>query len=185
MSVYDEKVVKNVIEAELSRGGQVYYVHNRVQTIIETAANLKKMVSHARVGIVHGQLSASQIESAMYRFMHNELDVLVASTIIESGLDIPSAKLKKPRISALPSFISCGGALGGKNKKLTATSFFPREPSARMQANAYKRFMNFLSSARGFALRFAIPRFAAQAIYSAQSNTVLSKKSALSFSADC
>ncbi len=139
MSVYDEKVVKNVIEAELSRGGQVYYVHNRVQTIIESAAGIKKMVPHARVGVVHGQLSATQIEEAMYRFMHNDLDVLVASTIIESGLDIPSANtmiIEEAEDFGLAQLYQLRGRIGREKQKAYCYLFFSK---GALSENASKR----------------------------------------------
>ncbi|MCB4792759.1 MAG: transcription-repair coupling factor [Elusimicrobia bacterium] len=87
---YDEKLIQKIIRAELSRGGQVFYVHNRVETILTKAEQIKKLIPESKLGIVHGQLSGPEIEKAMWRFLHKEIDVLLATTIIESGLDIPS-----------------------------------------------------------------------------------------------
>ncbi len=90
LSIYDEKTVKRAIEDELKRGGQVFFVHNRVMTIHDVAERLKSLVPEARFAIAHGQMKARDLEETMFRFLHREIDVLVCTTIIESGLDIPS-----------------------------------------------------------------------------------------------
>jgi transcription-repair coupling factor (superfamily II helicase) len=90
LSLYDENLVKNIIEAELSRNGQIFYVYNEVETIITKAASIKNLVSNVRLGIIYGQMKAKDIEDVMWEFSNMELDVLLATTIIESGVDIPS-----------------------------------------------------------------------------------------------
>jgi transcription-repair coupling factor (superfamily II helicase) len=86
---FNPDVVRSAIEQELSRSGQVYFVHNRVETIDSAAAMVQRLVPQARIGVAHGQMSERQLERVMLRFVQNELDVLVATTIIENGLDIP------------------------------------------------------------------------------------------------
>ncbi|MCX7915566.1 MAG: helicase-related protein, partial [Verrucomicrobiae bacterium] len=96
---YDERLIRQAIERELARGGQVYFVHNRVQSIEAVARRLEELLngegSHhhrrVRIAIGHGQMSEHELERVMHRFVHGEVDVLVCTTIIESGLDIPNA----------------------------------------------------------------------------------------------
>ncbi|MDR0823017.1 MAG: transcription-repair coupling factor [Endomicrobium sp.] len=90
LSAYDEKLLKNIISAELSRGGQVFYVYNRIDTMFSKAENLKKLIPDMRLGVIHGQMHAKDIESIMWKFINREYDILLATTIIESGLDIAS-----------------------------------------------------------------------------------------------
>jgi transcription-repair coupling factor (superfamily II helicase) len=91
LTPYDEATIARAIEREMERGGQVFFVHNRVQSIDRIAADLKKIVPHARIAVAHGQMKANKLEETMLSFLHREIDVIVCSTIIESGLDIPSA----------------------------------------------------------------------------------------------
>ena len=88
---YDEDLVRRAILREIGRGGQVYYVHNRVQTIETVAQKLRDLVPEATVEVAHGQMGERRLEDVMTRFARGEFDVLVATTIIESGLDIPNA----------------------------------------------------------------------------------------------
>lgn len=88
---YEESVVKDAIQKELERNGQVFFVHNNIKNIFKVADNLKQLVPKARIGVAHGRLSETELEKVMMQFVHNEIDLLVCTTIIESGLDIPSA----------------------------------------------------------------------------------------------
>jgi transcription-repair coupling factor (superfamily II helicase) len=88
---YDERVIRDAIQRELNRGGQVYFLHNRVSTIEAVALKLKTLVPDARVLVGHGQMGDDDLEKVMTRFVNGEADVLVSTTIIESGLDIPNA----------------------------------------------------------------------------------------------
>ncbi len=90
ISFYDPKLVKNIIEAEISRNGQVFYVYNRVETILTKQAEIQKLVPDLRVEVIHGQMKAQEIEKVMWRFLNEQIDVLIATTIIESGIDIPT-----------------------------------------------------------------------------------------------
>lgn len=87
---YDRKLVKEVIERELGRNGQVYYLHNRIISIYKTAADLRKLLPYARIEVVHGQLPPSEMMDIMTRFYNKEIDILVCTTIIETGLDVPN-----------------------------------------------------------------------------------------------
>ena len=110
---FDEKIVRSAIEVELERGGQIYFVHNRVETIYEIASRIQELVPGARVVVGHGQMGEKELEAVMLAFMHHEFDVLVATTIIENGLDIPLANTISsiaPTVMASASSINCAAA---------------------------------------------------------------------------
>ncbi|HIJ79416.1 MAG: transcription-repair coupling factor [Desulfobulbaceae bacterium] len=88
---HDELVIKEAVVREMQRGGQVFIVHNRVHSIHEVAATVQKLVPEARIAVAHGQMAGKALEEIMVRFVHREVDVLICTTIIESGLDIPNA----------------------------------------------------------------------------------------------
>jgi transcription-repair coupling factor (superfamily II helicase) len=90
LALYDDNLIKNIIEAELSRNGQFFYVYNRVETILIKADSIKKLVPEVKLGVIHGQMRAKDIENIMWEFINLKLDGLIATTIVESGLDIPS-----------------------------------------------------------------------------------------------
>jgi len=88
---YDERVIRDAIQRELNRGGQVFFLHNRVMTIEAMANKLRSLVPQARLAVGHGQMHADDLEEVMTQFINGEADVLLSTTIIESGLDIPNA----------------------------------------------------------------------------------------------
>ena len=88
---YDERIIRTAIDRELDRQGQVYFLHNRVETIEKVRARISQLCPRARVDLGHGQMEEGELEEVMHRFVTGETDVLVATTIIESGLDIPNA----------------------------------------------------------------------------------------------
>jgi len=90
LTPYEDSTVRDAIENEMERGGQVFFVHNRVRTIESVADRLRKLVPKARFAVAHGQMHGDDLEETMMRFLRREIDVLVCTTIIESGLDIPS-----------------------------------------------------------------------------------------------
>ena len=91
VTAYDQNRVQLAINRELAREGQVYYVHNRVDDILEVAERLQKLVPDARIVVGHGQMTEEELEPVMMKFIHHEADILISTTIIESGLDIPNA----------------------------------------------------------------------------------------------
>ena len=91
MLEYNPELVKEAISRELKRGGQVYYVYNRVNTIADVTADLVKMMPDVRIAYAHGQMKEKELEDVMYAFINKEIDVLVTTTIIETGLDISNA----------------------------------------------------------------------------------------------
>ena len=90
ISTYDKKLIKTVIEAEVARGGQVFYVYNKVETILNKAQEIKSLVKDIKLAVIHGQMKAADIEKVMWNFLNKKIDVLLATTIIESGIDIPT-----------------------------------------------------------------------------------------------
>ncbi|MBQ9338105.1 MAG: transcription-repair coupling factor [Lentisphaeria bacterium] len=91
VSQYDEQLIRGAVSRELQRGGQVYYLHNRVQTIQDAAVKLQTMFPEARIAVGHGQMDEAELEDVMSAFIEGKTDILVCTTIIESGLDIPNA----------------------------------------------------------------------------------------------
>ncbi len=90
---YKEPVIKELIERELGRNGQVFYLHNKVYNIDSVAGRIERLIKHARVGVVHGQMDKTTIEDVMLKFYNNELNVLVCTSIIENGIDIANANM--------------------------------------------------------------------------------------------
>jgi transcription-repair coupling factor (superfamily II helicase) len=88
---YDERIIRDAIQRELNRGGQVFFLHNRVMTIETMRSKLQMLVPHARIVVGHGQMESDELEEVMTKFVNGEADVLLSTTIIESGLDIPNA----------------------------------------------------------------------------------------------
>ena len=88
---FDEDLIKGAIERELQRGGQVFVLHNKVQSIDGFAETIRTLVPSARVAVAHGQMTGSKLEAIMVSFVRREVQVLVSTTIIENGIDIPSA----------------------------------------------------------------------------------------------
>lgn len=90
---FSDEVIKELLERELSRKGQVFYIHNAVSSITHKAAHIQRMVSGANVGVVHGKMNKEDIEDVMMRFYSGEINVLVATSIVENGIDVPNANL--------------------------------------------------------------------------------------------
>ncbi|MGH9605671.1 MAG: transcription-repair coupling factor [Terracidiphilus sp.] len=144
---YDEKIVRSAIEVELERGGQVYFVHNRVESIYEIAARIQELVPAARVAVGHGQMSDGELEKVMLAFMHHEFDVLVATTIIENGLDIPLANtilISRADRHGLSELYQLRGRVGRSNRRAYAYLLIPAENElteiARRRLAALKEF---------------------------------------------
>jgi len=144
---FDEKIVRSAIEVELERGGQVYFVHNRVETIYEIASRIQELVPGARVVVGHGQMGEKDLEAVMLAFMHHEFDVLVATTIIENGLDIPLANtiiINRADRHGLSELYQLRGRVGRSNRRAYAYLLIPPERElteiARRRLAALKEF---------------------------------------------
>ena len=144
---FDEKLVRSAVELELERGGQVYFVHNRVETIYDISAKIRELVPQARVTVGHGQMSEGELEKVMLAFMHGEHDVLVATTIIENGLDIPLANtilISRADRHGLSELYQLRGRVGRSNRRAYAYLLIPPEHElteiARRRLAALKEF---------------------------------------------
>jgi transcription-repair coupling factor (superfamily II helicase) len=144
---FDEKIVRSAVEVELERGGQVYFVHNRVESIYEIAARIQELVPAARVCVGHGQMSETELERVMLAFMRHEYDVLVATTIIENGLDIPLANtmlINRADRHGLSELYQLRGRVGRSNRRAYAYLLIPPEQElteiARRRLAALKEF---------------------------------------------
>jgi transcription-repair coupling factor (superfamily II helicase) len=144
---FDEKIVRSAVEVELERGGQVYFVHNRVESIYEIASRIQELVPAARVAVGHGQMSETELERVMLAFMHHEYDVLVATTIIENGLDIPLANtilINRADRHGLSELYQLRGRVGRSNRRAYAYLLIPPEQElteiARRRLAALKEF---------------------------------------------
>ena len=144
---WDEKLIQSALEQELERGGQVYFVHNRVESIWEIAAKLQTLVPNARIVVGHGQMSESELEKVMLKFMHHEADILVATTIIENGLDIPRCNtilINRAERLGLSELYQLRGRVGRSDRRAYAYLLLPSEieltPIARRRLAALKEF---------------------------------------------
>jgi transcription-repair coupling factor (superfamily II helicase) len=144
---FDDTLVRSAIEHELERGGQVYFVHNRVETIYEIAAKIHELVPKARVLVGHGQMSEGELEKTMMAFVRHEADVLVATTIIENGLDIPLCNtilINRADRHGLSELYQLRGRVGRSNRRAYAYLLIPAEqeltPVARRRLAALKEF---------------------------------------------
>jgi transcription-repair coupling factor (superfamily II helicase) len=144
---FDEKIVRSAIELELERGGQAYFVHNRVESIFELAARIQELVPSARVIVGHGQMSQGELEKVMLAFMHHKYDVLVSTTIIENGLDIPLANtilINRADRHGLSELYQLRGRVGRSNRRAYAYLLIPPDNElndlARRRLAALKEF---------------------------------------------
>jgi transcription-repair coupling factor (superfamily II helicase) len=144
---FDEKLIRSAVEVEMERGGQTYFVHNRVETIYEIAAKIQELVPAARIAVGHGQMGENDLEKAMLAFMHHEYDVLVATTIIENGLDIPLANtivVNRADRHGLSELYQLRGRVGRSNRRAYAYLLIPPEQEltevARRRLAALKEF---------------------------------------------
>ena len=169
---YDDDLVAKAIKRELARGGQAFFLHNRVETIDETAERVRALVPDARVLVAHGQMAEGS--SRMLEFLRGDADVLVCTTIVESGLDIPSANtLIVERADELgsPSSTRSAAASGARASAPTPTCSTRRPPRCRRRpASGWPRSPTTRSSAPASRSPCATSRSAARATCSATSS---------------
>ena len=144
---FDEKLVRTAVEMEMERGGQTYFVHNRVETIYELATKIRELVPSARVVVGHGQLPETELERVMLAFMNHEYDVLCATSIIENGLDIPLANtiiINRADRHGLSELYQLRGRVGRSNRRAYSYLLIPPEQQlteiARRRLAALKEF---------------------------------------------
>ena len=144
---FSDSVVKSAIDLELSRGGQVFFIHNRVETIETVAALVKRLVPQARLAVGHGQMNEKEMEKVMLDFIDYKYDVLVATTIIENGIDIPRANtiiINRADNYGLSQLYQLRGRVGRSNRRAYAYLLIPGEqelsPIARRRLAAIREF---------------------------------------------
>lgn len=137
---FSEETIRDAVSYEIARGGQVFFIHNRIENIKEVAGLIQRLVPDAKVGIGHGQMEGKKLEELMLSFMNNEFDVLVSTTIIESGLDVPNANtifINNANNFGLSDLHQMRGRVGRSNKK--AFCYFITPPYHHMTDDARKR----------------------------------------------
>ena len=144
---FSESVIKSAIDLELSRGGQVFFIHNRVETIDTVAALVKRLVPNARMAVGHGQMNEKEMERVMLDFIDYKYDVLVATTIIENGIDIPRANtiiINRADHYGLSQLYQLRGRVGRSSRRAYAYLLIPSEqelsPIARRRLAAIREF---------------------------------------------
>ncbi|MCX6609154.1 MAG: transcription-repair coupling factor [Acidobacteria bacterium] len=147
VSHYNADLIRSAIELEVNRGGQVYFVHNRVETIYQRAAWLQEWLPGVRVGVGHGQLSENELEKVLLGFMRHEFDVFVCTTIIENGIDIPMANtilIENAERYGLSELYQLRGRVGRSNRRAYAYLLVPENKDlteiARKRLAALKEF---------------------------------------------
>ena len=160
---YNEDTIQTAIHDELKRGGQVYFVHNRVETIHSTAATIQRLVPEARIAVAHGQMDESDLEKVMMQFIHHEFDVLVSTTIIENGIDIPLVNtliVNRADRFGLSQLYQLRGRVGRSHRRAYAYFLIPSEreltPIARRRLAALREFTELGSGFRLAALDLEI-----------------------------
>jgi len=134
---YNQEFVRDAINRELARGGQVFYLHNRVRNIAEEAMRVQQLVPQARVSFAHGQMSETELENIMHDFVEGEIDVLVCTTIIETGLDIPNANtmiIQNADFMGLSQLYQLRGRVGRSSRLAYAYLMYRRDKVLREDA---------------------------------------------------
>ncbi len=137
---FTEETIRDAISYEIQRGGQVFFIHNRIENIKEVAGMVQRLIPDAKVAIGHGQMEGKKLENLMLSFMNGEFDVLVSTTIIESGLDVPNANtifINNANNFGLSDLHQMRGRVGRSNKK--AFCYFITPPYSAMTEDARKR----------------------------------------------
>jgi transcription-repair coupling factor (superfamily II helicase) len=156
---YSDTIIKNAVLQELERDGQVYVVHNRVETLPQLASRIQEMVPEARIDLAHGQMNEKHLEKVMMGFVRQETNVLVATTIVENGLDIPQANtiiINRADRMGLSELYQLRGRVGRSNRRAYAYLLVPSEkeltPIARKRLTALRQFTDLGSGFRVAAL---------------------------------
>ena len=144
---YDERVIRDAIRRELKRGGQVFFLHNRVKTIDHMAARIRELVPEARIAVGHGQMDKDDLELVMHSFVKGEADILLATTIIETGIDIPNANtilIDRADRFGLADLYQLRGRVGRAGEQAYAILLLPRDMmtvgDARKRIHAIKQY---------------------------------------------
>jgi len=155
LSLYNEDMIKKIIEAELSRNGQVFYVYNKVETILTKAEIIKKLAPGIRLGVIHGKMKSKDVENIMWKFTKLELDILLATTIIESGLDIPSVNamiIEESENFGLSQLYQLRGRIGRGGDKAYCYLFYKDKNLSQEAVKRLEAMRDFSELGSGFRL---------------------------------
>jgi len=179
VSGYDERLIRDAINRELERQGQIFFLHNRVQTIDRARDRIVDLCPEARIEVGHGQMDSDELEAVMARFVSGKVDVLVCTTIIESGLDIPNANtiiIDRADRFGLADLYQLRGRVGRAEHKAYAYLLLPREMmaigAARKRINAIKQYSSLGAGFR-IAMRDLEIRGAGSILGTAQSGHIM------------
>ncbi|PYK45599.1 MAG: transcription-repair coupling factor, partial [Verrucomicrobia bacterium] len=179
VSGYDERIIRDAINREMERQGQVFFLHNRVQSIEKVRNRVAELCPNARVELGHGQMNSDELEAVMHRFVMGKIDVLVCTTIIESGLDIPNANtiiIDRADRFGLADLYQLRGRVGRAEHKAYAYLLLPRElmmiGTARKRINAIKQYSSLGAGFR-VAMRDLEIRGAGSILGTAQSGHIM------------
>ncbi len=149
----DPEVLQNAIQFELSRGGQVYYVHNRIQGIMDLKDALQKKMPTLRIGVGHGKMSGEQIDSVITQFLQGDLDLLLCTTIIESGIDIPTVNtliVDHADALGLAQMYQLRGRVGRSHRRAYAYFFYPKKATLSQKSiSRLQAMQNFIELGSG------------------------------------
>jgi transcription-repair coupling factor (superfamily II helicase) len=137
---FSETLIRDAIRYELQRGGQIYFIHNRVENIQEVAGMVQRLIPDARIAVGHGQMEGNRLEKTLLGFMEGQADILIATTIVENGLDVPNANtifINNAQSFGLSDLHQMRGRVGRSNKK--AFCYFITPPLSAMASDAQKR----------------------------------------------
>jgi transcription-repair coupling factor (superfamily II helicase) len=144
---FDPDLIRTAIDQEMSRGGQVYYIHNRVESIFSRAAMIQQLLPNCRIGVGHGQMGEAELERVLLGFMRHEYDVFVSTTIVENGLDIPLANtivIENSERHGLAELYQLRGRVGRSNRRAYAYLLIPKDTElseiARKRLTALREF---------------------------------------------
>lgn len=178
VSAYDDEVIKDAIQREVDRGGQCFFLHNRVTTIKTVASRLEALLPNVRFRVGHGQMSGKELESLIIDFYHHKYDVLISTTIIENGIDIPNANtmiVNRADIFGLAQLYQIRGRVGRATRRAYAYFLIPDNISleSRERLNALTEY-DYLGAGYQIALRDLEIRGAGSLLGTKQSGTIKS-----------
>ncbi|PIS01480.1 MAG: transcription-repair coupling factor [Chlamydiae bacterium CG10_big_fil_rev_8_21_14_0_10_35_9] len=146
----EDSIIKNALQRELAREGQAFFIHNRVETIFKWSEKIKKLVPNAKVGVVHGQMSSDEIDNIFHKFKEGLIQILVATTIVESGIDIPNANtilIDRADTYGLSDLYQLRGRVGRWNRSAFAYFLVPKN---RVLPEISRKRLNALLEAGGY-----------------------------------